>query len=71
HTINYRQTDEQGRLGTTAAANLGSVCERLHNEKTHGGWRLVQPSPGSFVWTSPTGLTYQRTASPVVPGWLT
>ncbi|MFP5347449.1 MAG: HNH endonuclease, partial [Actinomycetes bacterium] len=54
----------------TAAANLGSVCERLHNEKTHGGWRLVQTSPGSFVWTSPTGLTYRRTASPLVPGWM-
>ncbi|MGQ7295058.1 hypothetical protein [Quadrisphaera sp. KR29] len=38
-----------------------------HTAKTHGGWDLVQSSPGSFTWTSPTGRVYQRTATPVLP----
>jgi hypothetical protein len=69
HTINYAETDEHGRLGTTSDDNLGSLCERVHNAKTHGDWHLQQPSPGTFTWTSPTGRTYTRTARPVVPGW--
>ncbi|TNM54208.1 hypothetical protein FHN55_21980, partial [Streptomyces sp. NP160] len=55
------------RGGLTQAGNLGCICQRWHTAKTHGGWQLVQPSPGSFVWTSPTGLVHHRTATPVLP----
>jgi len=55
------------RGGLTEAGNLGCVCQRWHTAKTHGGWDLDQPSPGSFVWTSPTGRVYQRRATPLLP----
>lgn len=69
HTINHGERDSGGVLGATTAANLGSTCERIHNAKTHGGWQLRQPAPGSFIWTSPTGRTYRVTARPLIPGW--
>jgi Domain of unknown function (DUF222) len=46
------------RGGVTAARNLGPVHRGHHNDKTHHGWRLHQPEPGRFVWTAPTGHTY-------------
>lgn len=55
------------RGGLTEAGNLGCICLPWHNAKTHGGWDLAQPSPGSFVWTSPTGLVYERRATPLLP----
>jgi hypothetical protein len=55
--------------GKTAAHNFGSQCQRVHNAKTHGGWHLEQPTPGTFVWTSPTGRRYTRRAKPLLPGW--
>ncbi len=58
------------RGGATAHGNLGCVCVRTHNAKTHGGWLLEQPSPGAFQWTSPQGLTYQRRATPLLPDLL-
>ncbi|MFP5345734.1 MAG: hypothetical protein ACLGIA_01700, partial [Actinomycetes bacterium] len=61
--------DEQGRVGTTSDGNLGSLCERMHNAKTHRGWQLDQTTPGSFIWTSPTGRTYRRKVRAVVLGW--
>ena len=48
---------EQG--GTTSAGNLGAVHRGHHTDKTHHRWRLDQPEPGRFVWTAPTGHTYQ------------
>jgi hypothetical protein len=87
HTINYDELDPQpdrmpkagsrqrrGReplRGTTADYNLGPLCVRWHNAKTHGNWRLQQPEPGLFIWTSPLGRTYTRTARPLIPGWTT
>ncbi|MFP5334135.1 MAG: DUF222 domain-containing protein [Actinomycetes bacterium] len=69
HTVDYRRRDHTGRLGTTSHTNLGSACKRIHNAKTHGGWQLTQPTPGTFVWTSPTGRLYLRRAQPLLPGW--
>ncbi|HEX5533870.1 MAG TPA: hypothetical protein VFX33_09040 [Actinomycetales bacterium] len=57
--------------GTTADYNLGPLCIRWHNAKTHGRWQLRQPQPGLFIWTSPLGRTYTRTARPLIPGWTT
>ncbi|PWJ47104.1 hypothetical protein SAMN06264364_1411, partial [Quadrisphaera granulorum] len=55
------------RGGLTEAGNLGSICVPWHQAKTHGDWTLEQPSPGTFVWTSPTGLVYHRRATPLLP----
>jgi len=69
HTVNHGEPGPDGRLGTTTDGNLGSPCRRAHDSKTHGGWHLNQPTPGTFVWTSPTGRTYRIDARPLVPGW--
>jgi hypothetical protein len=70
HTVNHGQRDSDGNtVGVTAAEDLGSLCERIHNAKTHGLWQLRQPAPGAFVWTSATGRVYLRLARPLVPGW--
>jgi hypothetical protein len=69
HTTNFNEPDRNGGLGATAHDNLGSPCIRWHNAKTHLGWRLDQPRPGFFIWTSPLGRTYVRRARPLIPGW--
>jgi hypothetical protein len=68
-----RRGGRRGRTvrGTTADYNLGPLCIRWHNAKTHGRWQLRQPQPGLFIWTSPLGRTYTRTARPLIPGWAT
>ncbi|WP_307874183.1 DUF222 domain-containing protein [Frankia sp. AgB1.8] len=45
--------------GRTALDNLGLLCRHHHRAKhAADGWRLDQPSPGIFRWTSPSGRTY-------------
>jgi hypothetical protein len=44
--------------GRTAVANLGPLCATHHLLKTHGGFRLEQPRPGSFVLRTPGGHVY-------------
>ncbi|MDD7938145.1 HNH endonuclease signature motif containing protein [Actinomycetospora lutea] len=53
--------------GTTVEHNLGAVCRHDHRLKHDAGWRLTQPTPGHFTWTSPTGHTYDRPRRPVTP----
>ncbi len=69
HTTNFTSPGEDGTVAGTSHHNLGSVCDRIHDAKTHGGWSLAQPTPGTFTWTSPTGRTCQRHLRPLVPGW--
>lgn len=45
--------------GQTCPDNLGPLSRRAHNAKTHGGWRVEQPGPGVYVWTSPLGYRYR------------
>lgn len=45
--------------GQTCPDNLGPLARRAHNAKTHAGWRLDQPAPGLFHWTSPLGYRYR------------
>ncbi len=59
HTIAY----SDGRAGQTHLGNLGPLSRRAHRAKTHGGWRLEQPTPGVYHWTSPYGYRYQVTAT--------
>ncbi len=38
--------------------NLGPLCRHHHRLKHEAGWKLEQPTPGTFTWTSPLGHTY-------------
>jgi hypothetical protein len=58
HTKPY----DQG--GPTCACNLGALCRFHHQLKQHRQWRLDQPVPGTFTWTTPTGRTYEVQPDP-------
>ena len=47
----------------TRADNLGPLTRKTHRAKTSGGWQLVQPSAGVFLWQSPLGFGYLVTPS--------
>ena len=55
HTVPY----VDGEAGQTRPGNLGPLGRRAHRAKTHGGWRLEQPTPGVFWWTSPRGQVFR------------
>ncbi len=48
--------------GRTSPGNLGPLCQRDHQVKTHGDFRVQQTAPGEFEWTTPTGHRYRRNA---------
>jgi Domain of unknown function (DUF222) len=60
HTIAYPH-------GPTAAGNLGPFCETHHIGKHHSRWKVRQPAPGRFEYTSPTGHTYTITPGLIGP----
>jgi len=50
--------------GATEAPNLGPLCRRHHNMKTHHRWRLTNNETGdphgdaaAYTWTTPAGIT--------------
>ena len=51
HTTAYRP----GPPGQTWPGNLGPLSRFDHRAKTHGGWRVRQPSEGLLIWRSPLG----------------
>jgi hypothetical protein len=51
-------TDDHATGGRTSVTNLGALGHHHNLIKLEGGWSLSQPTPGHFVWTSPTGTTY-------------
>lgn len=53
--------------GLTVGANLDAMCRHDHRVKHEAGWHLAQPEAGTFVWTSPTGHSYERPPRPVIP----
>ncbi len=53
--------------GATCHDNLGPLCRTHHLLKHHTDWILEQPTPGTFVWTSPTGHTYVRLPPQLAP----
>jgi hypothetical protein len=56
--------DEGGR---SDVGNLGALCIRHHQLKTHGGWEITDSKPdGSCTWTSPDGRTYRHHPPPIV-----
>lgn len=64
HTVSYRP---DGSGGLTSHDNLGPLHDRHHHDKTHHGFGLVQPSPGTFVITTPAGFTYHVDPEAVGP----
>jgi hypothetical protein len=59
HTVRHRDG------GRTSRHNLEPLCRRHHRAKDQGRWRLRQPQPGVFQWTSPLGHHY--TVQPAPP----
>ena len=50
---------EWSRGGETTRANLGMLCIRHHQLKTHGGWSIVESSAnGACTWRAPHSGTY-------------
>lgn len=58
-------TVEHAHGGATTAANSGPLCRHDHRLKHAGGWRLSQPEPGHFVWTTPLGRIYHTRRQPI------
>ena len=58
HTIPYRSPDDGGPPGQTRIGNLGPHIRRNHRLKTHGGWQVRQPEPGTWLWRSPHSWIY-------------
>lgn len=57
--------------GSTTPENLGPLCRRHHQLKTHGGWTIrnlgdIEPggAPPGWRWTTPAGLTVTDTPEP-------
>jgi hypothetical protein len=52
--------------GHTSPANLGALCTRHHQLKTHAGWHITDSRPdGSCTWTSPQGRRYDHHPPPI------
>jgi hypothetical protein len=67
HTIPYLSPDKGGPPGQTRIGNLGPHVRRHHNYKTHGGWQVRQPEPGTWLWRSPSHRIYLVNASGTHP----
>jgi hypothetical protein len=44
--------------GPTCECNFGVPCRHHHRTKQAPGWKLEQPEPGVFTWTTPSGHVY-------------
>jgi 5-methylcytosine-specific restriction endonuclease McrA len=67
HTDEYVPPDEGGPPGQTSTDNLAPLCRTHHRAKTHPSptgtpgqarWRYERLTPGTWLWTSPTGRRY-------------
>jgi hypothetical protein len=67
HTIPYLSPDKGGPPGQTRIGNLGPHTRRHHRFKTHGGWQVRQPEPGTWLWRSPHGRIYLVNATGTHP----
>jgi hypothetical protein len=55
HAIPY----DQG--GLTCPCNISGGCRHDHRMKGSTAWRLRQPTPGTLIWTAPSGLAWTAT----------
>jgi Domain of unknown function (DUF222) len=67
HTIPYLSPDKGGPPGQTAIGNLGPHTRYHHRVKTHGGWQVRQPEPGTWLWRSPHHRIYLVNATGTHP----
>lgn len=65
-TADKDHTSDHSHGGATTDDNLGNACRHDHRLKHEGGWRLHQPLPGHFRWTSRLGHSYQRRPPPIL-----
>jgi len=63
-TCQLDHTDDHARGGPTSVTNLAALCQHHNLLKLEGGWTLAQPTPGHFVWTSPTGHIFEVHSEP-------
>jgi len=54
--IDHAEPWEKG--GESSRKNMGMLCRRHHQMKTHGGWSLESFADGSCEWRSPSGKMY-------------
>jgi hypothetical protein len=63
--IDHAQAWSDG--GETSPGNVGALCTRHHQLKTHGGWDVEVSEPtGACTWRSPQGRSYSREAPEVL-----
>ena len=63
--IDHATPWDQG--GRSSPENLGALCKRHHQLKTHAGWRIADSHvSGACVWISPTGQEFRHGAVPVL-----
>ncbi len=61
--LDHAQAWDDG--GGTSVGNLGALCTRHHQLKTHAGWALTAGRPdGSCTWHSPAGRRYDHHPPP-------
>ena len=59
--IDHAQAWSEG--GQTSPGNVGALCTRHHQLKTHGGWEIDVSEPnGACTWRSPQGRSYSQEA---------
>jgi hypothetical protein len=66
HSADLDHTVDHNHGGPTTKANSGPLCRHDHRLKHPGRWRLHQPTPGHFTWTSPLGRTYHTQPPPII-----
>lgn len=66
HGTDIDHTRDHAHGGPTLPWNLGSPCRHDHRLKHEGGWRLDQPEPGVFIWTSRLGQRYTVRPPPII-----
>jgi hypothetical protein len=59
HVAPYLSPDQGGPSGQTSMDNLAWLSRLPHRLKTHGRWRLRQPTPGVMQWRSPHGYWFR------------
>ena len=67
HTIPYPTPTNGGPPGQTRIGNLGPHTRRNHRHKTHGGWQVRQPEPGTWLWRTPHRRIYLVNATGTHP----
>jgi hypothetical protein len=50
HVLPYRRGDGRNPPGQTRLANNAKLGKKHHRIKTFGGWALLHPEPGVYLW---------------------